>query len=99
MCTFGVLGLSCASPGGPVWWSRREVTGFTLLVAGFNRPSLGGGALLWLSQLCARSVLRCWTAAQCLVSGSSLQCMMWCVMPVCLSEGAFRVDLSVIPIL
>ena len=23
MCTFGVLGLSCASPGGPVWWGRR----------------------------------------------------------------------------
>ena len=21
MCTFGVLGLSCASPGGPVWWA------------------------------------------------------------------------------
>ena len=21
MCTFGVLRLSCASPGGPVWWS------------------------------------------------------------------------------
>ena len=25
MCTSGVLGLSCASPGGPVWWGR----GFT----------------------------------------------------------------------
>ena len=25
MCTFGVLGLSCASPGGPVWWGRRQV--------------------------------------------------------------------------
>ena len=23
MCAFGVLGLSCASPGGPVWWGRR----------------------------------------------------------------------------
>ena len=23
---FGVLGLSCASPGGPVWWGRRGVT-------------------------------------------------------------------------
>ena len=23
MCTFGVLRLSCASPGGPVWWGRR----------------------------------------------------------------------------
>ena len=23
MCTLGVLGLSCASPGGPVWWGRR----------------------------------------------------------------------------
>ena len=22
MCTFGVLGVSCASPGGPVWWGR-----------------------------------------------------------------------------
>ena len=28
ICTFGVLGLSCASPGGPVWWGRR---GFTRL--------------------------------------------------------------------
>ena len=26
MCTFGVLGLSCASPGGPVWWGRRGIT-------------------------------------------------------------------------
>ena len=26
MCTFGVLGLSCASPGGPVWWGRRAFT-------------------------------------------------------------------------
>ena len=26
MCTFGVLGLSCASPGGPVWWGRRGST-------------------------------------------------------------------------
>ena len=26
MCTFGVLGLSCASPGGPVWWGRRGFT-------------------------------------------------------------------------
>ena len=25
MCTFGVLGLSCASPGGPVWWGRRDL--------------------------------------------------------------------------
>ena len=24
MCTFGVLGLSCASPGGPVWWGPAE---------------------------------------------------------------------------
>ena len=23
MCVFGVLWLSCASPGGPVWWGRR----------------------------------------------------------------------------
>ena len=23
MCTFGVLWLSCASPGGPVWWGRQ----------------------------------------------------------------------------
>ena len=23
MCAFGVLWLSCASPGGPVWWGRR----------------------------------------------------------------------------
>ena len=26
MFTFGVLGLSCASPGGPVWWGRRGFT-------------------------------------------------------------------------
>ena len=26
MCTFGVLGLSCASPGGPVWWGRQGFT-------------------------------------------------------------------------
>ena len=26
MCTFGVLWLSCASPGGPVWWGRRGFT-------------------------------------------------------------------------
>ena len=26
ICTFGVLGLSCASPGGPVWWGRRGFT-------------------------------------------------------------------------
>ena len=26
MCAFGVLGLSCASPGGPVWWGRRGFT-------------------------------------------------------------------------
>ena len=26
MCTFGVLGLSCASPSGPVWWGRRGLT-------------------------------------------------------------------------
>ena len=26
MCTFGVLGLSCASPGGPVCWGRRGFT-------------------------------------------------------------------------
>ena len=26
MCAFGVLGLSCASPGGPVWWGRRGST-------------------------------------------------------------------------
>ena len=26
MCTFGVLGLSCASPGGPVWWGRWGFT-------------------------------------------------------------------------
>ena len=26
MCTFGVLGLSCASPSGPVWWGRRGFT-------------------------------------------------------------------------
>ena len=26
MCTFGVLGLSCASPGGAVWWGRRGFT-------------------------------------------------------------------------
>ena len=26
MCTFGVLGLSCASPGGPVWCCRRGFT-------------------------------------------------------------------------
>ena len=26
MCTFGVLGLSCASPGGQVWWGRRGFT-------------------------------------------------------------------------
>ena len=26
MCMFGVLGLSCASPGGPVWWGRRGFT-------------------------------------------------------------------------
>ena len=26
MCTFGVLGLSCASPGGPVWWGRPGVS-------------------------------------------------------------------------
>ena len=25
MCTFGVLGLSCASPGGPVWWAEVEL--------------------------------------------------------------------------
>ena len=25
-CTFGVLGLSCASSGGPVWWGRRGFT-------------------------------------------------------------------------
>ena len=24
MCTFGVLGLSCASPGGPVWWGQKH---------------------------------------------------------------------------
>ena len=24
MCTFGVLRLSCASPGGPVWWGLEE---------------------------------------------------------------------------
>ena len=24
MCTFGVLGLSCASPGGLVWWGRQQ---------------------------------------------------------------------------
>ena len=24
MCTFGVLGLSCASPGGPVWWDTQR---------------------------------------------------------------------------
>ena len=33
MCTFGVLGLSCASPGGPVWWGRR----------GFTRPPVRRG--------------------------------------------------------
>ena len=27
MCTFGVLGLSCASPGGPVWGSRWRSCG------------------------------------------------------------------------
>ena len=26
MCAFGVLWLSCASPGGPVWWGRRGST-------------------------------------------------------------------------
>ena len=26
MCTLGVLGLSCGSPGGPVWWGRRGFT-------------------------------------------------------------------------
>ena len=26
MCTFGVLGLSCATLGGPVWWGRRGFT-------------------------------------------------------------------------
>ena len=26
MCTFGVLGLSCESTGGPVWWGRRGFT-------------------------------------------------------------------------
>ena len=26
MCTFGVLRLSCAGPGGPVWWGRRGFT-------------------------------------------------------------------------
>ena len=26
MCAFGVLGLSCASPCGPVWWGRRDFT-------------------------------------------------------------------------
>ena len=26
MCAFGVLWLSCASPGGPVWWGRRGFT-------------------------------------------------------------------------
>ena len=26
LCEFGVLWLSCASPGGPVWWGRRGFT-------------------------------------------------------------------------
>ena len=26
LCTLGVLGLPCASPGGPVWWGRRGFT-------------------------------------------------------------------------
>ena len=34
MCTFGVLGLSCASPGGQVWWGRRGST------AHFRAPEL-----------------------------------------------------------
>ena len=38
MCTFGVLGLSCASPGGPVWWGRQ---GFTLQPKSPNVHILG----------------------------------------------------------
>ena len=42
MCTFGVLGLSCASPGGPVWWFRwgftRQPESPNVHISGF-RPS------------------------------------------------------------
>ena len=42
MCTFGVLGLSCASPGGPVWWGRlgftRQPESPNVHISGF-RPS------------------------------------------------------------
>ena len=41
-CTFGVLGLSCASLGGPVWWGRRGFTrqpeSLNVHISGF-RPS------------------------------------------------------------
>ena len=42
MCTFGVLGLSCASPGGPVWWARR---GFTRQPENSKRAHLSAPAL------------------------------------------------------
>ena len=60
--------------------------------AGFSRPSSGGGVLFWLAQHSAPSLLRCWTAAQCWVSGSSHQCMMGCVMQG-LSEKGLSVQI------
>ena len=41
--TFGVLGLSCTSPGGPVWWGRR---GFTRPPENSKRAHLSAPALL-----------------------------------------------------
>ena len=40
MCTFGVLGLSCASPGGPVWWGRRGHDNQRAQTCTFEGPAL-----------------------------------------------------------
>ena len=37
MCTFGVLGLSCASPGGPVWWAAGFHTTPNVHISGPQR--------------------------------------------------------------
>ena len=66
-------GASRLPTSGSAWRKRRHWIPPMCCRAGSSRPSSGGGALFWPVQRCARSLLPCWTAVQCRISGSSLQ--------------------------
>ena len=64
-----------------VWRRPRLLLPLLCCRAGSNKLTSGGGAPCLLVLRSARSLLRCWTAVQCQVSGTSLRCTRWCVRP------------------